>query len=102
MTNWTLYTFLDATEEELAGHALSLFLEGYETSSQVLAFVFYELARNPDVQQRLYEEVLTVHGGKHDNKLTYEALQDMPYLDGVVQGSFKCSSLGHIILIIWI
>lgn len=72
----------------MAGHALSLFLEGFETSSAVLAFVFYELARNPDIQQNLYEEVLTVRG-KNSNIYSYETVQEMSYLDCVIQGELQ-------------
>lgn len=76
----------DANEEELAGHALSLFIEGFETSSTVLAFALYELAQYPEVQERLHEEIIDVLS-RHDNKFTFDALQDMFYLDCTVQGT---------------
>lgn len=76
-----------SSDAELAGHALNIFMEGFETSSHVLAFVFYELARNSDIQERLHENIMKILS-KHDNKSTYEALQQMHYLDAVVHGKF--------------
>lgn len=75
----------DGSDVELAGHALNLFVDGFETSSQVMAFGLYELAKNPHIQEQVHREIVEVLA-KHDNKLTYESLQDMPYLDNVVYG----------------
>lgn len=50
-----------------------------------MQFALYELARNPDVQKKLQEEIDTVLA-KHENKITYEAVQEMEYLDGVING----------------
>jgi cytochrome P450 len=33
------------------------FLAGYETTSASMCWIFHELAHNPDVQDKLYEEV---------------------------------------------
>lgn len=81
----TVYISLEASDEEMAGHSLSLYLEGSETTSQVMGFILYDLARNPEVQQRVYDEINEVLA-KHDNKLSFEAIQDMNYLDCVIHG----------------
>lgn len=85
LTNKILY-FPDAADEELAGHCLSLFIDGFETSSQVMSFVLYELARHADIQDRVSNEVNEVLA-RHDSQITYEAMQEMWCLDCVVQGS---------------
>ncbi|XP_001354383.3 probable cytochrome P450 308a1 isoform X1 [Drosophila pseudoobscura] len=51
---------------DLAGHATTLLLEGYETSAMLLAFALYELSRNESAQRRVQtelEEVAQRHGG---------------------------------------
>ncbi|BFG01895.1 probable cytochrome P450 308a1 [Drosophila madeirensis] len=51
---------------DLAGHATTLLLEGYETSAMLLAFALYELSLNESVQRRVHAELTEVakrHGG---------------------------------------
>jgi len=50
---------------------------GYETSGSTLTFALYELAFHPEIQQSLRAEILQVLS-KHDGKLTYDGIQDMP------------------------
>lgn len=53
-----------------------------------MAFVLYELARNPQIQDCLHDEISTVLT-RYDNKLSYEALQEMTYLDCVIHGDLQ-------------
>ena len=39
---------------------------GYETTSNTMGAMMYFLAKNPDVQEKLYEEILDVVGDDHD------------------------------------
>lgn len=77
--------FSDAENIELTGFAFVLFHEGYETTSTVMSFVLYELARHPEIQERLYNEIVEV-SARHNNEFTYDALQEITYLESVIQG----------------
>lgn len=79
---------IDINDIELAGYALSIFVEGYETSSTVLGFAIYEMARNPDIQECLYAEITEVLA-KHNGECTFEALQEMEYLDNVIHETMR-------------
>lgn len=75
------------TDIEVAGQMMALFIDGIETSSVPLSFVLYDLARNPDCQQRAYDEVVKILE-KYDKKLSSEALQEMKYLNLAITGIF--------------
>ncbi|XP_055598160.1 probable cytochrome P450 6a13 isoform X2 [Uranotaenia lowii] len=78
----------DLTEEIIAGHALAFFTEGFETSSTTLAFLIFNLAENPEVQERLFEEIkqgLADNG----NVLSYDVIQKFEYMDWCLQESLR-------------
>lgn len=82
---WLLFflNILDLTEPELVGHCLALVMA--ETTTSILSFTFYELARNPHCQQLAYEEIIQVLD-ESDNQFSYEALLKMNYLNSVLLG----------------
>jgi cytochrome P450 family 6 len=64
---------------------LTFLLAAYETSATALSYALYELALHPEIQQRVREEILQMLR-KNDGKLTYDNIQETPYLDRVVSG----------------
>jgi cytochrome P450 family 6 len=69
----------------IAAQVFVFFLAGFETSSTTMTFCLYELAVNPDIQERLRAEIDTMLE-KHDGNITYESILEMEYLDKVVDG----------------
>jgi cytochrome P450 len=65
--------------------ALVFILGSYETSGTILSYALYELALHPDVQSRLWEEIMQVTD-KRQGELTYDSIHEMTYLDMVVSG----------------
>lgn len=63
-----------------------LLVAGYDSVSSVLTLLLWELARNEDVQSRLYTDV-SESLRQHDGRFDYDALADMPYLDAVINGN---------------
>nr|CAD7194492.1 unnamed protein product [Timema douglasi] len=85
----------------LAAQCFVFFLAGFETSSTTVSFCLYELALNPEVQERLREEVDTVLH-KYKGAITYEVIQEMDYLSRVVDGEqctkeFTFTGTNHVI-----
>jgi cytochrome P450 family 6 len=64
---------------------MQFLLAGYETSASALSYALYELALHPEIQHRVRGEILQVLG-ETDGKLTYDSVQETPYMDRVVSG----------------
>ncbi|XP_055619256.1 cytochrome P450 9e2-like [Toxorhynchites rutilus septentrionalis] len=72
------------SDTEIVAQCLIFFLAGYETVSTSLLFLTYELAINPEVQNRLHVEVMDTHASLDGKPLSYDAMQRMKYMDMVV------------------
>jgi cytochrome P450 family 6 len=81
---------LDLSHDDLTAQATVFFLAGFDTSSSVTSYACWELAAHPEAQDRMQQEIDEVLG-KHDDKVTYEALKDMKYLDCIINGNFILS-----------
>ena len=57
---YTLWAGL--TSKEIISNSVLFFFAGYETTSATLSFFTYFLALHQDVQQKLYEEIVTELG----------------------------------------
>jgi len=80
--------------DELAAQVFIFFIAGFETSSTTMSFCLYELALNPDIQRRVQDEIDNVLQ-KQDGEITYEAIQQMEYLDKTVAGKAGVLSWVH-------
>uniref|UniRef100_A0AAQ4QQT7 unspecific monooxygenase n=1 Tax=Gasterosteus aculeatus aculeatus TaxID=481459 RepID=A0AAQ4QQT7_GASAC len=80
-------TNLGLTDHEILTQATMFMVAGYETSATTLAFLAYNLARNPEVMKRLQEEIDSTFPNK--GAVRYEELLQMEYLDSVVNESMR-------------
>ncbi|KAJ3271587.1 hypothetical protein HDV01_006549 [Terramyces sp. JEL0728] len=64
------------TEQEIYGNLFIFLFAGHETTAGTLNFAMAELAKNPSIQERIYQEVKTVCG---DGPVEYHHLKHMPY-----------------------
>lgn len=67
----------------ISANAFIIFLGGFETTSGTLAFLFLELAVHPEIQEKMRKEIRKV---VEKSGLTYETLQDLTYMEMVIQG----------------
>ncbi|XP_055304014.1 uncharacterized protein LOC129569305 [Sitodiplosis mosellana] len=89
--DWTAKSTSDRKEitiEEMAAHAFLFFAGGFESSSSTMSFCMYELAKHPETQQKVYDEIVSVLE-KHDGHLTYEAVADMKYIGQCLDESLR-------------
>lgn len=72
------------SDNEIVAQCLLFFIAGLGSSSMSLALIGYELTINPDVQQKLYEEIAAVDRELGGKRIGYDTLQKMKYLDQVI------------------
>nr|XP_026498167.1 cytochrome P450 6B5-like [Vanessa tameamea] len=72
------------TDMVIAANAFIIFLGGYETTSSTLAFMFLELAAHQEIQETVRDEIKEAYK-KHGGKMSSEMLQDLTYMDMVIQ-----------------
>jgi cytochrome P450 len=70
------------SDREVRDQMMTLMFAGHDTSTSTLTFMMYELARRPDVIERLQEEQDRVLGGDTPDLETLE--RGMPYLEMVL------------------
>lgn len=66
---------------DVAANTITFFLDAYETSSIVLTHALYQLAKNPECQTKLRDEIANCNGN-----IDYEVLSTLQYLDHVFNG----------------
>lgn len=71
-------------DEDLAAQCFVFFLAGFDTVATAMSFLAYELSVNPDIQQKLYDEIVETERDLNGQSVSYERLQAMKYLDQVV------------------
>ncbi|GJQ77924.1 Cyp6a9 [Trypoxylus dichotomus] len=76
------------TVGEIAAQALLFFLAGFETSSTLMHFCFYELTQHPDIQEKLREEILQ-NLKENNGELTYDGAMGMKYLGQVLEETLR-------------
>ncbi|XP_068907405.1 probable cytochrome P450 6a14 [Tenebrio molitor] len=76
------------TLNELSAQAFVFFIAGFETSSTTMTFALYEIATNPDVQEKLRKEINSVLAN-HEGKLTYAAMMEMSYMEKVLHETLR-------------
>ncbi|CAG7702444.1 unnamed protein product [Allacma fusca] len=75
-------------DETVVAQALLFFLAGFDTVESLLVFTAYELALNPEVQEKLADEVIPVLE-ESQGVLKYEDTQNLEYLDMVISETLR-------------
>lgn len=70
---------------ELAAQAFAFFTPGFDTISTAMTFMFYEIAKNPEVQIKARREIETILGDDNNN-MTYENISKMEYVNQIISG----------------
>lgn len=85
MTKKTDFNGKSLTIEQCAAEVGLFYLAGFDTTASAIAYTLFELSRKPEMQKRLQDEIDSVLA-KHDNVITYDSVNDMPFLEMCVKG----------------
>ncbi|XP_070561094.1 probable cytochrome P450 CYP44 [Ptychodera flava] len=77
----------ELTYKEMIVMPVELIGGGIDTTSNSLVFNLYNLATNPDKQEKLYEEIMSVVPSS--GEITAEALNKMTFLKGCIKETFR-------------
>lgn len=79
------------TNDEMVAQCLMFFLAGFETSATVMTVAAYELVGNPDIQQKLFEEIRAKQDDLDEagKEISYETIRELKYLDMVVSETLR-------------
>lgn len=75
------------TIDEITAQAFLFYIASFETSASTMAYCLYELAKNPDIQRNLHNEIDRVLA-KSDGKFTYESISELKYLECCIDGLY--------------
>lgn len=82
-------------DDDLVANAMLFLIAGFDTTLSLLLFAIYALAVEPQVQDKLFDEVCPKMD-KNNGQLTYESVQSMTYLDMVINGILFFCKLNQI------
>ena len=74
----------------IQAQGIIFFVAGFETTANTLCTTSYYLAKNPDIQEKVVEEIKEVVE-RHDGKIDNETIKDMPYLEAVIAEDLRLS-----------
>lgn len=63
---------------------MEFFAAGFQAAASTLAFMFYEMAMNPDKQEKLRQEIVSILN--KTESLTEDKLNNMKYLTMCIMG----------------
>ncbi|EDV25744.1 Cytochrome P450 3A14 [Trichoplax sp. H2] len=82
------------TDRDIVQHCFTFLVGGYDTTAATLTYAVFSLATNPDVQDKLIEEI-DQHCPDVSN-LTYNDVQKLTYMDMVLNETLRYYSPGYI------
>lgn len=73
------------TKEQCAAQVALFYLAGFDTNASAIAYCLFELSRNPELMQRVQNEIDDVME-RHNNVISYDNINEMTLLEFCVRG----------------
>lgn len=82
------------SKKQLIDEVLILFTAGHETTANALSFLFYLLARHPEVQEKAYQEIMNLH---LEGDAILSHIQKLPYVQQCIEEAMRLYPPAYII-----
>lgn len=87
---------IELTDSLLTAQAFVFFVAGFETSSTTICHALYEMALNPQMQDKLRDEIKEF-SAKNDGTCKYDDVKEMKYLDKVFRETLRKYPVGAVL-----
>lgn len=77
------------TNDDIREEVDTFMFEGHDTTTSGIAFALYNIAKHPEVQMKVIEEITEVIGEDKTRPVTLQMLNDLNYLDLVLKESMR-------------
>ncbi|KAK0045228.1 cytochrome P450 3A12 [Biomphalaria pfeifferi] len=74
------------SEEELLGQSMFIIFAGFDTTATTLQMCCYNLARHPDIDKKVYQEIQTI---VRSDLPSYEEIQQLKYMEQVINETLR-------------
>lgn len=85
--------------QQCAAQSFVFYVAGFETSSATVSYALYELAKNPECQRRVQQEIDAVLQ-RHDGQITYDSVYEMVYLGWCIDGELNTICVARSLIVI--
>lgn len=78
------------SEEHICHEVITMFVGGFHTTGNLLTWILYYLAKDQDIQQRLYDELVHTYETEFPS---FDQMEQMSYLNNIFNESLRLSVL---------
>nr|XP_022913409.1 cytochrome P450 3A19-like [Onthophagus taurus] len=77
------------SEHEIMSHLKTFVLAGFGTVAKAASFALFEIAKRKDIQQKIYEEYLSLAGTNENYVFTFDDIQNLKYTESVIKEAMR-------------
>ena len=77
------------SNEDILEEVETFMFEGHDTTTSAICFALYSIARNPRVQQKMYQEIRELLGNDLNRNISLHDLNNLNYLECVIKETLR-------------